>query len=225
MIAGAVKERGLADRAAEPAEDAPEADHTRRIVTAAYELLDSAGLEGLTIRAVLARTGLARRAFYDCIAGKDALVLAMFAHTLRLAADYFAGAVAGLPDPLARVEAIVTGIVMGSAGIAGAPNGGSNRRSAALSREHLRLAEAHPPELQAAIAPLIDLIAAHLSDGMGVGQVRAGDPARMAALVYNLVSTTVHTQLIAEEAAAPDRARREVLAAEIWDFCRRAVQT
>jgi hypothetical protein len=131
--------------------------------------------------------------------------------------------VAGLPDPLARVEAIVTGIVMGSAAIAGAPEGGSNRRSAALSREHLRLAEAHPPELQAAVAPLIDLIAAHLSDGMAAGQVRAADPSRMAALVYNLVSTTVHTQLISEEAVTPDRARREALAAEIREFCRRAV--
>lgn len=214
----------MADGKVETVADAPEDDRARRIVLAAYDLLDSAGLEGLTIRAVLARTGLARRAFYDCFAGKDALVLAVFAHTLRRAAGYFTDAVAGLLDPLARVEAIITGIVMGSAAIMGrAPEGGSNRRSAALSREHLRLAEAHPPELQAAIAPLIDLIARHLADGMTAGQVRAGDPARMAALVYNLVSTTVHTQLIAEEAAAPDRVRREALAAEIREFCRRAV--
>ncbi|WP_295634028.1 TetR/AcrR family transcriptional regulator [Novosphingobium sp.] len=213
----------MADKAADSTPSATEDDRAGRIVLAAYELLDSAGLEGLTIRAVLARTGLARRAFYDCFAGKDALVLAVFAYTLRLAAGYFAEAVIRLPDPLARVEAIVTGIVMGSAAIEGAHDSGSNRRSAALSREHLRLAEAHPPELQAAVAPLIDLIAAHLADGMAAGQVRAGDPARMAALVYNLVSTTVHTQLIAEEAATPDRARREALAEEIREFCRRAV--
>ncbi|MFD2429696.1 hypothetical protein ACFSUK_19240 [Sphingobium scionense] len=38
-------------------------DRNQQIVAAAYDLLDEEGLEGLTIRAVLQRTGLARRAF------------------------------------------------------------------------------------------------------------------------------------------------------------------
>ena len=72
-------------------------------------------------------------------------------------------------------------------------------------------------------APLIDLIATILSEGMAEGQVRAGPPSWMALLVYNLVSTTVHSQLLAEEAAIPDRQRRSELAVEIWEFCRRAI--
>jgi hypothetical protein len=45
----------------------------------------------------------------------------------------------------------------------------------------------------------------------------------MGALIYNLVSTTVHTELLAEESARPDREQRARLAADIWEFCRRAI--
>ncbi|WP_249258570.1 MULTISPECIES: TetR/AcrR family transcriptional regulator [Sphingobium] len=197
-------------------------DRNQQIVAAAYDLLDEEGLEGLTIRAVLQRTGLARRALYDRFAGKDDLVLAVFAHTLRRAAEQFGEQVRDLPDPLARLHHIVTAIVIGRAAIDGDWQGGQ-RRSAALSREHLRLAEARPVELQKAVSPLIDLIATILSEGMAEGQVRAGPAPWMALLVYNLVSTTVHSQLLAEEAAIPDRQRRSELAVEIWEFCRRAI--
>src|SRR3974390_2827646 len=46
-------------------------ERSRRIVEAAYDLLNEAGLDGLTIRAVLEKTGLSRRAFYERFAGKD----------------------------------------------------------------------------------------------------------------------------------------------------------
>jgi hypothetical protein len=89
-----------------------------------------------------------------------------------------------------------------------------------MSREHLRLAESRPEELQAALRPLISLIAEQLADGMAVGAVRDADPHRLASLVYNLVSTTVHTELLSPVTA---RADREQLAGEIWAFCRQAV--
>ncbi|MCI4591823.1 TetR family transcriptional regulator [Sphingobium sp. BYY-5] len=195
---------------------------SQQIVAVAHELLDESGLEGLTIRAVLTRSGLARRAFYDCFSGKDDLVLAVFAHTLRLAADHFAAEIRALPDPMARLHHIVEAIVLGRVASGRSAQGG-RRRGAALSREHLRLAESRPAELQAAISPLIDLIAQQLSDGIAIGQVRPAPPQRLAELIYNLVSTTVHGQLLAEEitlAAADDRAE---LLAQIWAFCRRAV--
>ncbi|RJF91285.1 TetR/AcrR family transcriptional regulator [Sphingomonas cavernae] len=203
--------------------DADALDRTRQIVAAAYELLDEAGLEGLTIRAVLNRTCLARRAFYDRFAGKDDLVLAVFADTLRLAATFFGEQVRALPDPMARLHHIVTGIVLGRGSIDDSATGRGDRRGAALSREHLRLAEARPAELQKAVSPLIDLIADQLSDGIRVGQVREAPVHWMAMLVYNLVSTTVHTELLSEEAAHRDPQRRQQLAEEIWEFCRRAI--
>lgn len=195
---------------------------SRQIIEAAYDLLDEAGLEGLTIRAVLARTGLSRRAFYERFSGKDDLVVAVFEQTLRLAADHFREQVQGVADPMARLELIVISIVLGTrTGEVDLEK--SDRRGAAMSREHLRLAEARPDDLQAALRPLIALIAQQLSDGMAAGVVREYAPQRLAALVYNLVSTTVHTELLAEETGQPDRSRRVQLARDIWEFCRRAI--
>jgi AcrR family transcriptional regulator len=197
------------------------AERTRQIVKAAYDLLDEAGLEGLTIRAVLTRTGLSRRAFYEWFVGKDDLVLAVFEQTIRDAVTHFSVLVKDLPDPLARLELIVTSIVIGR----GTESEAANRRGAALSREHLRLAEARPDELQSAIHPLVMLIAHHLGDGMKTGAVRDDDPQQLAALVYNLVSSTTHMELLTEERSGTEPRRRDDLAVEIWEFCRRAIVT
>lgn len=197
-------------------------ERSRKIVDAAYELLEESGLEGLTIRAVLNKTGLSRRAFYERFEGKDDLVLAVFEQTIRAAARRFSEQIKSLVDPLARLQVLVTYIVLGQSMVGGG-DVHSGRRGAALSREHLRLAESRPADLQVALAPLIDLIARLLEDGMAAGVVRPGNPQRLALLVYNLVSTTMHAELLAQEAAQTDRAPRTELATEIWEFCRRAI--
>lgn len=198
-------------------------ERSRKIVEAAYELLEEAGLEGLTIRAVLNKTGLSRRAFYERFEGKDDLVVAVFEQTIRMATLVFGEQIASIPDPMERLKLIVTYIVMGKSSLpmaGGAPN---NRRGAALSREHLRLAESRPHDLQLALTPLIALIAQQLADGMAAGAVRQDDPRRLAGLVYNLVSTTVHTELLGSESQQPVPADRTRLANDIWEFCRRAL--
>lgn len=203
---------------------APQDDErAQALVAAAYELLDDAGLEGVTIRAVLARTGLARRAFYDRFSSKDDLMLAVFRASLRDAAAQFTGQIGADADPMAALRLIVAGIVLGRAQLVRDGEWENSRRSAALSREHLRLAEARPDELNDAVRPLIDVIAAQLAAGMAAGSVRQADPRRLASLVYNLLSTTVHAELLAEESGQPDRQRREQLAGEIWQFCQRAI--
>jgi len=203
------------------------------IVETAEQLLEEVGLEGLTIRAVLARTGLARRAFYDRFHGKDDLVLAVFERTLREAEAQFQAQGAGLASPLERLRLIVCGIVIGdavrdrtrpgAAGQAGTEQGATGRRAAALSREHLRLAETRPLELQRAIEPLVRLIERELASGMVAGEVRRADARQLAVLVYNLVSTTVHAELLGRGDAPASGAHRERLAAEVWEFTRRAI--
>ena len=109
------------------------ADCLRRkiILTAAYGLLEEEGLEGLTIRAMLKRTGLARRAFYERFEGKDDLVLAVFEETLQQAADFFAEEVKTQPDAVSQLRLVILGLVHGSqpqeSGIGGrvATGGGS----------------------------------------------------------------------------------------------------
>lgn len=201
-------------------ESEPAADRSLLLIRAAYDLLDEAGLEGLTIRAVLARAGLARRAFYDRFQGKDDLVLAVFDSSLRAAALQFREITARCAGPVEALRAIVTGIVVGQLG---QDRIGANRRGAALSREHLRLAQTRPSELNSALEPLLDVIAGQVAEGVGQGLFRAVDPQLQARLIYNLVSTTVHTALLAEEGGAADPAEREGLAQDLWEFCRRAI--
>jgi AcrR family transcriptional regulator len=198
------------------------AERTRQIVNAAYDLLDEEGLEGLTIRAVLKRTGLSRRAFYERFVGKDDLVLAVFEQTIRMAVQMIGDQVRPIADPMERLRLIVMAIVLGK-GVLPVENGANDRRGAALSREHLRLAESRPAELQSAIRPLVMLIAEHLADGMKTGAVRTYDPQRLAALVYNLVSSTTHMELLTEEIEPSAPKHRDALAAEIWEFCQRAI--
>lgn len=197
-------------------------ERSRQIVEAAYDLLEEQGLDGLTIRAVLKKTGLSRRAFYERFADKDELVLAVFEETIRGAARFYGEQIAALADPIARLQLILTSIVL-SRNPTERDGRVSELRSVAMSREHLRLAEARPEDLQAALSPLLDLIARQLSDGMQAGVVRAGDPDRLASLVYNSVATTVHTEMLTEKNAQPDPARRTQLAADVWEFCRRAI--
>lgn len=195
----------------------------RKLVEAAWHLLDEEGLAGLTVRAVLSRTGLARRAFYDLFDGKDDLMLAVFERSLREAAEIFSEQIKAWPDAMEKLRLMVFGIVMGRATIDDGMEWKRSRRSAALAREHLRLAETRPQDLERAIAPLIDVIADILHGGMEQGAVRHTDPHRLALLVYNLISTTVHAELLAEELGQPSFDRRRNLAEEIWLFCNGAV--
>jgi AcrR family transcriptional regulator len=199
------------------------AERSRQIVAAAYEILGEDGLEGLTIRAVLKRTGLARRAFYERFAGKDDLMLAVFEATIRSAASLCGERIRALADPIERLKLIVACIVLGRSALDGATDEPGNRRGAAMSREHLRLADTRPHDLAAALNPLIDLITQQLSDGMAAKLVRDDDPRRLATLVYNLVSATVQTELLSQETTRPDQPQRARLAADIWEFCRRAI--
>jgi AcrR family transcriptional regulator len=196
----------------------PLLERSRSLVEAAYDLLEEAGLDGLTIRTVLERTGLSRRAFYECFADKDELVLAVFEHTIRLITRRCEVQATASSDPLERLKFVVTFLVQGSGNSKG--KGAGQQRAAAISREHLRLAQSRPDDLQAALCPLLTLIAQHLSDGMQAGLVRRTNPQRLAALIYNLVSTTVQSALLTKP---NPRAQHSELAKEIWTFCLQGV--
>lgn len=199
-------------------------DRGRLIVDAAFDLLAEDGLEGLTIRAVLKRTGLARRAFYERFAGKDDLVLAVFAQALEESATFMRVEAEAMEGPLQRLQLIVSVLLLGAlSGIEGLDGEANDRRSAALSREHLRLAESRPADLQTALSPLLNLMTEIVAEGIAAGAFRPSDPALQARLLYNLVSNTLHTELLAEPNARLDRARRKAMADEIWEFCRRAI--
>lgn len=197
-------------------------ERSQRIVDAAYDLLEEDGLDGLTIRAVLRKTGLSRRAFYESFEGKDDLLVAVFEGAIRKAAQQLSALTRKMGDPMERLRWIIHVIVVGKD--TAATNAHRGRRSAALSREHLRLAESRPGDLTAALQPLMTLLEQHLAEGMAMGVVRKDNPQRLASLLYNLVSTTVHRELLTQESVRDDRAARVQLANDVWEFCRRALE-
>lgn len=208
---------GIADNA--PAMDAKRA----AILRAADELLSEQGLDGLTVRAVLARTNLARRAFYDIFGTKDDLVLAAFENTLAEAAARLAAEGAVLPGPAQRLALVIHSIVVAGSGTQTQDFDSVDRRSAAFSREHLRLAQVRPAELQRAIEPLVDLIRNIVMEGMELGQWQSPAPERAARFVYNLVSTTVHTELLDPSSQRLLPEERVALADQLTTFCLRAL--
>jgi AcrR family transcriptional regulator len=196
--------------------------HGDKLVGAAYQLLNECGLDGLTVQAVLKRTGLNRRTFYELFSGKDDLMLAIFEHCLLAVAVECRAQIENMRSPLERLRFIVAYLVIGKPTDPTDPSR-NIRRNAALCREHMRLAESHPNELRTALRPLTTLLSEQLIAGIECGEVRNCAPERLANLVYNLVSTTVHAEVLASEAGTPDWTHRTQLAEDLWEFCRGAI--
>lgn len=194
------------------------------ILAAADDLLADQGLDGLTIRAVLARTGLARRAFYDLYSSKDDLVLAMFEQTLANAAQQLSELARGLPAPDKKLTMVIHSIVSTGPTAMAQELARRDRRAAAFSREHLRLAQARPQQLQRAIEPLVDLIRQIIEEGIAQRRWQSPSPERAARFVYNLVSTTVHTETLDPAAKAMVPQHRDELSAQLSTFCLNALK-
>ena len=127
---------------------------------------------------------------------------------------------AALPTPVDKIRVIVLGLVFGALA---RDEAFGEKRVSAIIHEHLRLAQSRPAELQNALRPLLTVIADPIAAGIGGGQLRACDPALQARLIYNLIATTLHTELLMEELGEAASERRRRLADEIWEFCRRAI--
>lgn len=199
-------------------------DRSRRIVETTYELLKSLKLDELTIQMILKNSGLSRRAFYERFTGKDDLMLAVFEEAIRRAAKLYASQVHDISDPCEKLRLIITSILLGQQ-IAPDEGLGSDRRAAAMSREHMRLAESNPQELQTALGPLLTLLKGILIQAIEAGAVRRSDPEKIARFLYNLVSTTAHTELLRTNTEESHPGRRLELANEVWDFCYHAIRS
>jgi AcrR family transcriptional regulator len=179
-----------------------QATRARSLVDAARRLA-AAGRPAFTIAEVAAEAGVSLRSFYRHFAGRDELLLALIEEEARTGVAVL-HQVLGVGDPLERlercVETLCDFVVTGSG------------YAALLVREHLRLAEAHPDELRAALDPLLDVIERALHDAAAAEVLRPLDRFD-AATVLTLVLTHVHgVAVLAPEERAPSR--------RIWDLCR-----
>lgn len=178
-----------------------------RIVRIARDLVAEGGLDSLTLRAILERSGLARRAFYRHFESMDDVLLALFEDTMAVGATRLREQLDEIDDPIVALEHVVRTIASGALS-------SSNRiYNLAMTQQHLRLAEQRPDELKAAHAPMNDLIADLLRAGMKAGVVRDADQSLLAEMIHRLVSTEVHRNLYrgADDIEWID---------DLWEFCR-----
>ena len=177
-----------------------------RIVRAARELVATGGLESVTLRALLDKTGLARRAFYSHFRSMDDVLLALFEDTMATGAARLREQIAPIDDPMMALEHVVRTI----ASTALSPP--ERIYTLAMSREHTRLAEQRSDELNSAHAPMTELIGDLLRAGMKAGAVRETDPTALSRIVHGLIATEVHRNLYrgADDTYWID---------DLWDFC------
>ena len=197
-------------------------DRRDQIIDATTRLLGKIGLEGLTVRAVLNETGINRRSYYEHFSGKDELALAVLAKSVEMTAQDCRESIRGVDDPFERLRILINLIASGYR-ISGEDREVARRRGASLAREQIRLAEAYPKHLDAALEPLLALICRIIGEGVERGQMRQRAPERLAKFVYSLLSTAVIAELLADAPDAGSLARRKVLAEEIWEFCHGAL--
>jgi AcrR family transcriptional regulator len=177
-------------------------------VHAARELAAETGSSAFTVQQVVLRSRQSLKSFYRYFDGKDALLLALIEQDCSVGGRLLAGIIDNERTPVLRVRAWVLGVFDLMAY-------GDEGYVSVLVREHRRLAETRPDELALALQPLVQPLVDDLTMAMAEGDIRAGDPARDAHSILNLVLLYIHELLLAgrpdDEVAAT--------AAYVWDFC------
>jgi AcrR family transcriptional regulator len=163
---------------------------SHKVIRAARELVAEGGLEAVTLRPLLEKSGLSRRAFYERFRGMDDVLLALFEETMAQGAVALAKRIAKVEGAAARLEALVRAMASGA-------QARSKDRTymLAMSSEHVRLAEQRPAELLEATLPMTRLMAEILEAGMAEGTIRRTDPHALAETLHALVASEVHRNL------------------------------
>jgi AcrR family transcriptional regulator len=181
-----------------------------RLLAAARELANESGNAAFTVAQVAERAGCSLKGFYRCFGSKDELLLALLEDDSSLGARILRDEMAAASTPEARLHAYVVGIFRmlthpGALGYAGV-----------LVREHRRLSEEHPDELDLALASLVGLLVDEIEGADAARAIRATDPVRDAHATFALVLTGVHDVTLG-------RAEPFEIAEFVWRFVWRAL--
>ncbi len=186
-------------------------DRRTRFVGAARELATETGSSAFTVHQVVSRSGMSLKSFYGLFDGKDDLLVGLLEEDIGLGALALSELIAAEESPRERARAWVLGLFSLMAA-------GRHGHVVVLVREHRRLAEARPEAMEAALCPLVDLLATELAAASHTGIVRPGNPQRDARLVLDLVLVTIH-DLVLAPGGPPSAERITEVAEYVWEFC------
>jgi AcrR family transcriptional regulator len=168
------------------------AEEMRRIVAAAYRVIERTNNVDPTLRELLAEAGLATQGFYRHFRSKDELLLLLLDDGCARLAGYLDHRMATADGPADALSAWVTGVLAQAADAEAA----ARTRPFVAHQDHL--AEQFPAEHQATVDRLVDQVVAVL-ESTGVDADRAGADARA---VYHLTFGVLGAHLMAR--TAPD---------------------
>jgi AcrR family transcriptional regulator len=150
-----------------------------RLLDAVRELTDEADDASFTVAEVAARAGVSLKTFYRSFASKDDLLLALLEEESRTGTAMLRSALEQASAPTARLERYVVSLFKLARMAPG--------YARVLVRQYRRLGTDRPPELAAALAPLVDLLQAEIEAATDAGAARPGDAARAAEIVFALL--------------------------------------
>jgi len=186
-------------------------------VDAARGLAAQTGAATFTVQQVVVGSGQSLKSFYRYFEGKDDLLLALVEEDCHVGARILRARVDREDDPTERLRAWVTGLfdlmAVGEAGYV-----------SVLVREHRRLGELRPADMDRALAPFITFLADELVVAMDAGVARRGDPDRDARTVFSVVLSEIHELVLGRHApGAVVGTTRSALIREsaeyVWQFC------
>jgi TetR/AcrR family transcriptional regulator len=186
-------------------------DEIDRLFRAASDLAIERGDTGFTVQQVVALAGVSLKAFYRHFAGKDDLLVALFEERTRTGAELLREIVASHDEPVARIEAAIRMF-------SDRARDPDDRDAAFITREHFRLSQSRPTELERALEPLVQVFADEIAAAAASGAIASSDPRRDAVSVLHLVVAYTHARVLGLTHDAPD-----VLADHVWSFCARAL--
>ena len=184
---------------------------SNRIVDAARELVAVGGLEGVTLRPLLEKSGLSRRAFYERFEGMDDVLLALFEDTMSRSSGMLRKKIANVDGGLAKMERLVRSMA------SMAQQSSDRVYMLAMTSEHVRLAEHRPRELSDALRPINSLMSEILEKGMQEGEIREADPESLAETLHSLVSTEIHRNLFRG-------VKHKRWIDDLWTFCKNGIR-
>jgi AcrR family transcriptional regulator len=199
------------ERSLEPARNRSVA-RLERLVAAARDLAGETGAATFTVAQVVERAGQSIKGFYRSFESKDDLLLALIEEDSTTGAQLLEAAVDRRRTAADRIKAYVRGLFK----LLSEP--GASGYAAVLAREHRRLSEERPDDLDAALANLTGLLEREIEAGARQGIVHAPDPRRAAATVFGVILNGIHD--VTARGADP-----LATGEHLWRFCWRGLQS
>jgi AcrR family transcriptional regulator len=184
----------------------------RRLLDAAFEIIDKRASLDFTVQEVVVRAKTSLRMFYEFFAGKDDLILALFEEIVREAFVDLRLAVDAESDPLARLHAFAIALHEWCDPDESPRKRGVHHRRAIMEFA-IPFATNHADRTRAALRPQIELLRDLVSDAASAGVINMDDPRRAAAFLHRALMYSWHGNRLAESA------ERRIGAEETWTYC------